>query len=305
MRLEGGVGGILSPWLPTDSTHLAFFLPQVFKLTASAPQLPTEQPCSEQAEMQDGDNDIHEPPSGSQERDNGFTTAVSHHHIYPTLPTHDSGEEKEREKEKGEERKIKSEQKKVTFSASPSSKVSRLVDSDSSSLSGNTGPFVTAAQSPDEMEDKVEFPPSSSSPGPAAQPSRHLSPSSSSSPTVPVNYAIQHLSESKTTVMRKKTGGVTPESGDRHSPKFASDSQNKGGASQLGKKRKGMESLSSPLAAKRSRAPPTQDTTSGILQPPLLPHPHLVTPPLLPSTPPQPSSESWLSQLFKRKPTPK
>ena len=279
-------------------------------MTASAPQLPTEQPCSEQVEMQDGDNDIHDPHSGSQEQDNGFTTAASHRHIYPTLPTHDSEEEKEKEKKEGEERKIKSEQKRVTFSASPFSKVSRLVDSDSSSLSGNTGPFVTAAQSPDEMEHregKIEPPPSSSSsPGLAAQPSGHLPPSSSSSPTVPVNYAIQHLSESKTSVMGKKekgAKGVTPAKSDN--PRLVSDSQNKGGASQLGKKRKGMESLSSPMTAKRSRPPPTQDTTSGILQPPLLPHPHLVAPPLLPSTPPQPSSESWFSHLFKRKPTPK
>ena len=282
-------------------------------MTASAPQLPTDQPCSEQVEMQDGENDIHDPPSGSHEQDNGFTTAVSHHHIYPTLPTHDSEDEKEKEekkkKKKGEERKIKSEQKKVTFLASPSSKVSRLVDSDSSSLSGNTGPFVTAVQSPDEMEGKLEpSPSSSSSPGLAAQPSGHLPPSPSSSPTVPVNYAIQHLSESKTNVVgKKKKGaeGITPESDDRHSQRLVSDSQNKGDTSQLGKKRKGMESLSSPMAAKRSRPPHTQDTTSGILQPPLLPHPHLAGPPLLPSTPPQPSSESWFSQLFKRKPTPK
>ena len=121
------------------------FLPQVLKLTASAPQLPTDQPCSEQVEMQDGANDIHDPPICSQERENDFTTAATHHRIYPTLPAHDS-EEKEKE---GEERKIKSEQKRVTFSASPFSKASRLVDSDSSSLSGNTGPFVTAVQTPD------------------------------------------------------------------------------------------------------------------------------------------------------------
>lgn len=278
------------------------FLPQVLKLTASAPQLPTDQPCSEQVEMQDGANDIHDPPSCSQEWENDFTTAATHHRIYPTLPAHDS-EEKEKE---GEERKIKSEQKRVTFSASPFSKASRLVDSDSSSLSGNTGPFVTAVQTPDEMEHREgapEPPPSSSSsPGPTTQPSGHPSPSS---PTVPVNYAIQRLSESKTTVMGKKekgAKGVAPESA---SWRLVSDSQDKGGASQLGKKRKELESSSSPMAAKRSRPPPNQDTASGILQPPLLPHPHLVTPPLLPSTPPQPSSESWFSQLFKRKPTPK
>lgn len=254
--------------------------------------------------MQDSGNDIHDPPSCSQERENDFTTAATHHRIYPILPTHDS-EEKEKE---GEERKIKSEQKRVTFSVSPFSKASRLVDSDSSSLSGNTGPFVTAVQTPEEMEHRegaTEAPPSSSSPGPATQPSGHHSPSS---PTVPVNYAIQHLSESKTTVMGKKEKGpkgVAPGSDIHPSQRLVSDSQDKGGASQLGKKRKEIESSSSPTAAKRSRPPPNQDTTTGILQPPLLPHPHLVTPPLLPSTPPQPSSESWFSQLFKRKPTPK
>ena len=250
---------------------------QVAKLSASAPELPTDQPHIDPSEMQDGSNDIHDP----------LSSPVGH--IYPTLPTdmsHTMEEERGGERDKAEEAGSPAghQKKKVTIMSSPvdpSSSAAEIQTSSSSSLSANTAAFVTAAETPENLEvqcGKGEFktPTSSSS-------------SSSSLPTVPVNYAIQHISESKEL--------------DSHHPPAGGGLQ---GKSQLGRKRKVVGPLSSPTAVKRSRLPLTQDTGSGILgqQPPLLPQPTSHGHPLLSSTPPQ-QSPSWISQLFKRKPTPK
>jgi len=283
------------------------YLLQVSKLSASAPELPTEQPLVDPSEMQDGSSDIHDPSSPPVGH-TGFTTAVQDR-IYPTLPTdmsctveEDSGGEEERGEMASDP--ASHQRKKVTIVASPSTVVGPsssaaeigLVETSSSSLSANTGAFVTAAEAPENIEmqhgmAELKAPTSSSS----------------SSPTVPVNYAIQHISESKKLV-GTKSEKISRDS-DQHHPNPVPQSpvgESPQGTSQLGQKRKVVGPSSSPTAVKRSRLPLTQDTGGGILgqQPPLLPQPTSHGHPLLSSTPPQ-QSPSWIPQLFKRKRTPK
>ena len=289
---------------------------QVARLEGRCVETPNEDPTgNEQVEMYDANLGNKQGPSDSDHVENSgensaYLTALPHQRIYPTLPGNIS--------HTAEEGDTTVEQRKSTI-AGPHAHVGENganLQGRSSSSHGNTSVFMTAAISVSDHDDDACLETALQNPDPSNGLTRkslmHAKQFQGSqqilSPTVPVNYAIQQLSEGKKdpATIRKELAEMYSERVDEVSlrDKVAS-SQSEGRKQQLGKRKVQFSPVPSSVAKK---------PCTGVQQPPGLIHnsgrghpqsskvraQYSGRPPQS-IAPQKKQSDSWFSKLFRNK----